>query len=52
MVKQLETPTFFVTLSRADLQWNDPVSIIFKLNQIDISGEKVNEMSYMRGVTH
>ena len=46
MVRQFETPTFFLTLSCADLGWNDPISIIFKLNRVDILDEEVDEMSY------
>ena len=46
MVKQLETPTFFLTFSCADLRWNEVISIIFKLNCVDISDEEVDEMSY------
>ena len=43
---QLETPKFFLTLSCADLRWNELISIIFKLNRADISDEEVDEMSY------
>ena len=32
MVKQLGLSTFFMTLSRADLRWDELVSIISKLN--------------------
>ena len=46
MVKQLGTPTFFLTLSCADLRWNELISIIFKLNRVDISDEEVDEMTY------
>ena len=46
MVKQLGTPTFFLTLSCADLRQNELISIIFKFNRVDISGEEVDEMSY------
>ena len=46
MVKQLGTPKFFLTLSCADLRWNEVISIIFKLTRVDISDEKVDEMSY------
>ena len=46
MVKQLGTPTFFLTLSCADLRWNELISIIFKLKRLDISDEEVDEMSY------
>ena len=43
MVKQLGTPTFFLILSCTDLRWNELISIIFKLNPIDISDEQVDE---------
>ena len=46
MVKQFGTPTFFLTLSRADLQWNELISIIFKLNGIDIANEDIDRLSY------
>ena len=46
MVKQLRTPTFSLILSCADLRWNELISIIFKLNRVDISDEEVDEMSY------
>ena len=32
MVKQLGVPAFFMTLSSADLKWNELVSIINKLH--------------------
>ena len=32
MVKQLDIPTFFLTLSCADLKWDELTSIIHKLN--------------------
>ena len=46
MVKKLGTATFFLTLSCADLRWNELISIIFKLNRVDISDEEVDEMTY------
>jgi len=39
MVKQLGLPTFFMTLSCADLRWNELVEIITKLQGNDISEE-------------
>ena len=33
MVKQLVLPTFYMTLSCADLRWNELISIIAKLNR-------------------
>ena len=44
--KQLRTPTFFLTLSCAALRWNELISIIFKLNRVDISDEAFDELSY------
>ena len=46
MVKQLGTPIFFLTLSYADLQWNELISIICKLNGIDIADEDIDRLSY------
>ena len=46
MVKQLGTPVFFLTLSCADLRWNELISIIFKFNCVNISDEEVDEMPY------
>ena len=49
MVKQLGLPTFFMTLSCADLRWNELVSIISKLNGINLSGDDINGMDYFQG---
>ena len=46
MVKQLGTPTYFLTLSYIDLRWNELVSIIFKLNGIDVADEERDRLSY------
>ena len=46
MVKQLRIPTFFLTLSCADLRWNELISIIAKLNGLNISEEDIDQMSY------
>ena len=46
MVKQLGLPTFFMTLSCADLRWNELVSIISKLNGIILSDEEIDNLSY------
>ena len=42
MVKQLGTPIFFLTLPCADLRWKELISIIFKLNHVDISVEEAD----------
>ena len=44
MVKQLGLPTFFMTLSCADLRWNELISIISKRESL--SDEQINNMSY------
>ena len=49
MVKQLGTPTFFLTLSCADLRWNELISIVFKLNGIDIADKGIDRLSYHEG---
>ena len=36
MVKQLGIPTFFLTLSCADLRWNEFIEIIQKLNETEV----------------
>ena len=46
MVKELGTPSFFLTFSCTDLRWNELISIIFKFNRVDISDKKVDKMSY------
>ena len=45
MVKQLGIPTFFLSLSCADLRRNELISVTFKLSRVDISNEKVDKMS-------
>ena len=46
MVKQLGLPTYFMTLSCADLRWNELPSIISKLNGLSLSDEEIREMDY------
>ena len=46
MVKQLGIPTFFMTLSYADLRWNELVEIISKLNRLDFSDDVIKNMTY------
>ena len=46
LVKLLGTLTFLLTLSCADLRWNELISITFQLNRVDVSDEEVDEMSY------
>lgn len=46
MVKQLGVPTFFLTLSCADLRWNELISILSKLNNLNLSEEDIQNLSY------
>ena len=46
MIRQLGCPTFFLTLSCADLQWNDLICIISKINGTPLSDEDINALSY------
>ena len=46
MVKQLGLPTFFMTLSCANLRWNELISIIAKLKGENLSEEDINKLSY------
>ena len=46
MVKQLCVPKFFMTLSSADLKWNELVSIINKLDKLDLSRENIKNLRY------
>ena len=46
MVKQLGIPTFFMTLSCADLQWNELIGIISKLNSLNLSDDDIKNKSY------
>ena len=48
MVKQLGLPTFFMTLSCADLRWNELVSIIIKLSGKSISDADIENLSYFQ----
>ena len=46
MVKQLGLPTYFMTLSCADLRWNELESIISKLNGENLTDEQINNFTY------
>ena len=45
MVKQLGIPTFFFTLSSADLRWNELIYIISNLSEINISEDEINKLT-------
>ena len=44
MVKQLETPTYLLTLPCADLRWEELPHIINKLNNLGVSDEELNNL--------
>ena len=46
MVKQLGIPTYFLTISCADLRWNEFPYIINKLNNLCLSDEELENLSY------
>ena len=46
MIKQLGCPTFFLTLSYADLKWKEISEIISKLNKLNLSKEYLESMNY------
>ena len=46
MVKQLGLSTYFLTLSCADLRWNKLISIMSKVNKLNLSEEKGQSLSY------
>ena len=45
---QLGLPTFFTTLSCADLRWNELVSIISKLNGLNLSEDDIKNLDYFK----
>ena len=47
MIKQLGLPTYFMTLSCADLHWNELVAIIQKIKGKKITDEEIRIMSYL-----
>ena len=46
MVKQLGIPTWFMTLSCADLRWPELFQIISRMQEKDITDEEVDALSY------
>ena len=46
MVRQLGLPTYFLTLSCADLHWNELVYIISKLQGVDITDDDIENLTY------
>ena len=46
MVKQLGTPTYFLTLSCGDLRWEEVPYVINKLNNLRLSDEELKKLIY------
>ena len=46
MVKQLGIPTYFLTLSSADLRWDELTNIINKLNNLNLSQDELRKLNY------
>ena len=46
MVKQLGMPTWFMTLSCADLQWKELLTIICKCHRVNLSPDELTDLSY------
>jgi len=46
MVKQLRIPTWFMTLSCADLRWPELFQIIARTRGMNMSDQEVNALSY------
>lgn len=46
MVKQLDLPTFFKTLSQADAHWKEFISIIVTLHKGRIKDDDINNMDF------
>ena len=52
MVKQLGIPMFFMTLSCADLHWNELISIIAELKVENLQEEHINNMDFFEQCTY
>ena len=46
LVKQLGLPTFFMTLSCANLRWNELISVIAELNGENLEEDDINNMDF------
>ena len=46
MIRQLGCPTFYLTLSCADLHWPELFSIISKIDKKPLSMEEINQLNY------
>ena len=48
MVKQLGIPTYFSTLSCAELRWDELPQIINKLNNLNLNDEEIRNLTYQQ----
>ena len=52
MVRQLGLPTFFMTLSCADLKWNELIATIAQLKGEKLSSDFINGMDFFERCTY
>ena len=50
MVKQCGIPTYFLTLSSADLRWDELPYIINKLNNLNLIDEEIRNLTYQQRI--
>ena len=48
MVKQLGIPTYFSTLSSANLRWDELPHISNKLNNLNLTDEEIRNLAYQQ----
>ena len=48
MVKQLGVPTSFLTLSCADLRWDELPYIVNKLKNLNLTDEEIRDLTYQQ----
>ena len=48
MVTQSGIPTYFLTLSCADLRWDELPYIINKLNNLNLTDEEIRNLTYQQ----
>ena len=48
MVKQLGVPTYFLTLSCADLRWDELPYIVNKLKNLNLTDEEIRDLTYQQ----
>ena len=48
MVKQLGVPTYFLTLSCADLRWDELPYIVNKLKNLNLTDEEIRDLTHQQ----